>query len=105
MATIFTYLTFGVFGTVVGGTIGLIASKFYYAHLRRKERAKLLSFLSGEAKNTYNLDGEIIDIKIFITKDMAGEIHTEDTSDIHKKVLEQAPKREKKGFFSRIMRK
>ncbi len=89
---LFDILTWVVFVMVVGGAVGMGATKFVSFLLHKKDKRDVLKVLKGKLPNTLKLDGETIEVNKFIYKKSDGEIVRESWKDIDKKVRIQALK-------------
>ena len=89
-----------ILAIVVGGSVGIGASKLASSYLKRQDKQKVLEVIEGKVQNSLKLDGKTINVNKFTYKKDDGEIIRKVTlADIVEKASPQALNRGNKVPF------
>lgn len=99
------YLTWGAIILIIGGSVGVAASKLANVYSKRQEVKKMLDVLEEKTPNNLKLDGETINVNKFAYKRSDGEVIKVEIADIVKKAKIKGSKQEKLSFMRRILKK
>ncbi len=98
-------LMWGLVALVIGGSVGVGASKLVNSYSKKQERKKVVDFLEEKTENNLKLDGEIINVRKFIYKQNDEVIIKVEIADMVKKDKIKGLKQEKTPFMGGIIQK
>ena len=95
-------LIWGAVTLIIGGSVGVGASKLVNYLSKKQEENKIFDFIEEKTPNNLKLDGEIINVNKFTYKKSDGETIKEEIADIAKKASQERLKQEKTLFMKKL---
>ncbi len=93
---LFDFLIWLTLGGIVGASVGVGTAKLALYYKKRQDEKKVFEIIEGKAKNTFKLEGKMINVNKFTYKEDDGEIKRKVTlADIVKKTPQKPLKDEK----------